>query len=49
MGCVAQDIGARPYASLGADFVPPRSPNLVLKDPVAQSSRILVEPHLYRC
>ena len=40
-----EDLGARPYAWLRPDFVPP-SPNLALKDPVAQTSRILVEPHL---
>ena len=40
-----EDIGAWPYVWLRPDFVPP-SPNLVLEDPVAQTSRILVEPHL---
>ena len=38
-------MGARPYAWLRADFVPP-SPFLVVKDPQTQSSQILVEPHL---
>ena len=37
--------GARPYAWLRPDFVLP-SPFLVIKDPLTEASRILVEPHL---
>ena len=40
-----EDLSSRPYAWLRPDFVPP-APFLVIKDPVADSSRILVEPHL---
>ena len=40
-----EDLGARPYAWLQPDFVPP-SPYVVVKDAVAQTSRILAEPHL---
>ena len=40
-----EDLGSRPYAWLGPDFVPP-SPYLVVKDPHTQSSQILVEPRL---
>ena len=42
---LGEDLGAGPYAWLWPDFVPP-SPFLVVKDSVAQTSRILVEPHL---
>ena len=38
------DLSSRPYAWLRPDVVPP-SPFLVVKDPQAGSSRILVEPH----
>ena len=38
-------MGARPYAWLRPHFVPP-SPFLVIRDPGAQASRNLVEPHL---
>ena len=41
-----EDSGARPYTWLRPEFIPP-SPYLVLEDPVAQTSRILVEPHLF--
>ena len=41
-----EDLGSRPYSWLRPDFVPP-SPFLVIKDPQTQSSRILVEPHLF--
>ena len=44
-GWLREDLGARPYVWLGPDYVPP-SPFLVLKDPLTESSRILVEPHL---
>ena len=37
--------GARPYAWLRPDFVLP-SPFLVIEDPLTETSRILVEPHL---
>ena len=40
-----EDLSSRPYAWLRPDFVPP-APFLVIKDPIANSSRILVEPHL---
>ena len=40
-----EDQGARPYAWLRPDFVPP-SPFLLVKDPLTKASRILVEPHL---
>ena len=40
-----EGLSSRPYAWLRPDFVPP-SPFLVVKDPHAESSRILVEPHL---
>ena len=40
-----EDLGPRPYAWLRPDFVPP-SPFLVVKDPLTETSRILVEPHL---
>ena len=40
-----EDLGARPCAWLRPDFVPP-SPFLVVKDPLTEASRILVEPHL---
>ena len=40
-----EDLSSRPYAWLRPDFVPP-APFLVIKDPIADSSRILVEPHL---
>ena len=40
-----EDLGARPYVWLRPDFVPP-SPFLVVKDPLTEASRILVEPHL---
>ena len=40
-----EDLGARPFVWLGPDFVPP-SPFLVVKDPLIDASRILVEPHL---
>ena len=40
-----EDLSSRPYVRLRPDFVPP-SPFLVDKDPQAQSSRLLVEPHL---
>ena len=40
-----EDLGSSPYAWLRPDFVPP-SPFLVIKDKEAQTSRILVEPHL---
>ena len=39
-----EDLGSRPYVR--PDFVPP-SPFLVVKNPQTQSSRILVEPHLF--
>ena len=38
-------LSSWPYAWLRPDFVPP-FPFLVVKDPQAQSSRVLVEPHL---
>ena len=42
-----EDLGARPYAWLPPDFVPPPpSPCLAVKDTVAQTYRILVGPHL---
>ena len=41
-----EDLGSRPYAWLRPDFGPP-SPLLVMKDPLTQSSRILVEPQLF--
>ena len=41
-----EDLSSRPYAWLRPDFVPP-PPFLVVKDPQTQSSRILVEPHLF--
>ena len=44
-GWLWEDLGARPYDWLRPDFVPP-SPFLVMKDPQAQLSQILVEPHL---
>ena len=40
-----EDLGSRPYAWLRPDFVP-WSPFLVVKDPLTEASRILVEPHL---
>ena len=40
-----EGLGARPYAWLRPDFVPP-SPFLVVKDPLTEASRMLVEPHL---
>ena len=40
-----EDLSSRPCVWLRPDFVPP-SPFLVVKDPQAGSSRILVEPHL---
>ena len=40
-----EDLSSRPYVWLRPDFVPP-SPFLVIKDPLSQYSRILVEPHL---
>ena len=40
-----EDLGSLTYAWLRPGFVPP-SPYLVTKDKEAQSSRILVEPHL---
>ena len=40
-----EDLSSRPHVWLRPDFVPP-SPFLVVKDPLAESSRILVEPHL---
>ena len=40
-----EDSGSRPNAWLRPDFVPP-SPFLVVKDPLTEASRILVEPHL---
>ena len=43
--CLREDLGARPCAWLWADSAPP-SRHLVLKDPVARTSRILVERHL---
>ena len=42
---LGEDLSARPYAWFRPDFVPP-SPFLVIRDPEAQTSRILVEPHL---
>ena len=42
---LGEDLGAGPYAWLRPGFVPP-SPFRVLKDPLANASRILVEPHL---
>ena len=39
-----EDLSSRPYVWLRLDFVPPSS-FLVVKDPLSQSSRILVEPH----
>ena len=44
-GWLREDLGSRPCAWLRLDFVLP-SPFLVMKDEVAQTSRILVEPHL---
>ena len=41
----ACDLPAWPYAWLRPAFVPP-SPFLVVKDPLTDASRILVEPHL---
>ena len=43
-----EDLSSRPYVWLLPDFVPP-SPFLVVKDPQAGSSRILVERSSYRC
>ena len=40
-----EDLSSRPYVWLRPDFLPP-SPFLVVKDPLTQSSQILVEPHL---
>ena len=40
-----EDLSSRPYAWLRPDFVPP-SPFLVVKDPQAQSSHVVVQPHL---
>ena len=40
-----EDLGSRAYAWLRPDFVLP-SPFLVVKDPFAEASGILVEPHL---
>ena len=40
-----EDLSSRPYVWLRPDFVPP-SPFLVVKDPLSESSLILVEPHL---
>ena len=40
-----EDLGSRPNAWLRLGFVPP-SPFLVVKDPLAETSGILVEPHL---
>ena len=37
-------FGVRPYAWLRPEFVPP-SPFLIVKDPLTDASRILVEPH----
>ena len=42
---VAGDLGSRPYARLRPNFVP-ASPFLVIKDKVAKTFQILVEPHL---
>ena len=39
-----EDLSSRPYDWLRPDFVPP--PFLVVKDPLSEASRILVEPHL---
>ena len=44
--CLREDLGSRPYAWHRPDFCHPPSPFLVVKDHVAQTSRILVEPHL---
>ena len=38
-------MGSRPFAWLRPDFVPP-SPFLVVKDPLTEASKMLVEPHL---
>ena len=40
-----EDLGSGPYTWLRPDFVPP-SPFLVIRDEVAKTSQILVEPHL---
>ena len=40
-----EDLGARPYHWLRADFVSP-SPFLVFQDKEAKSSRISIQPHL---
>ena len=40
-----EDLSSRPHVWLRPDFVP-LSPFLIIEDPQAQSSRILVEPHL---
>ena len=44
-GGSGEDLSSRPYAWLRPDFVPP-SPFLVVKDPQAESTRVVVEPHL---
>ena len=41
-----EDLSSRPYVWLRPDLVPP-CPFLVIKDPQTESSRILVEPHLF--
>ena len=38
-GWLREDLGARPYAWLRPDFVPP-SPFLAVEDPLAETSRI---------
>ena len=42
---LGEDLGSRPYARRRLDVVPP-SPFLVVKDPLTDASRILVELHL---
>ena len=43
--CLREDLASGPYVRLRPDFVPP-SPFLVVKDDVAKTSQVLVEPHL---
>ena len=40
-----EDLGSRPHDCLKPDFIHP-SPFLVVKDPLTETSKILVEPHL---
>ena len=42
------DLSSRPYVWLRPDFVPP-SPFFMVKHPLTESSRILVEPHRNAC